>query len=171
MAGAYRETTRADVFADSLRLPFAEGAFDTAIATQVLEHLGRPVDFLQEIARVLRPGGVLILSAPMTWPLHEEPHDYFRYTIHGLRRLARDAGLEVLAEVPRGGAAATLGQMFLDLYVANPQPVGCLRHTLGKALSLVVNWKCLCLDRLAPRPRLCLGWAIAARKPPSAGRA
>jgi 2-polyprenyl-3-methyl-5-hydroxy-6-metoxy-1,4-benzoquinol methylase len=45
-------------------LPFAEGEFDLVMALEIVEHLESPRAFLREVARVLRPGGTLILSTP-----------------------------------------------------------------------------------------------------------
>jgi SAM-dependent methyltransferase len=50
--------------ADLMELPFAEKSFDAVVSLQVIEHLPRPREFVSEIARVLRPGGRLILSTP-----------------------------------------------------------------------------------------------------------
>jgi SAM-dependent methyltransferase len=49
---------------DARELPFPSGAFDWVLAIEVIEHLRRPDAFLAEIARVLRPGGRLLLSTP-----------------------------------------------------------------------------------------------------------
>jgi SAM-dependent methyltransferase len=81
-----------DVIADAMVLPIATGAIDMIFCTQVLEHLRKPWLFLEECHRVLREGGWIVLSAPFYWPLHEEPHDYFRYTRHGLEDLVIGAG-------------------------------------------------------------------------------
>ena len=84
-----------DVWGDALALPFREGSFGTVVSFQVLEHVPRPALMVEEMARVLAPGGRLIVTAPHMWGVHEEPRDYFRFTGFGLRQLARDAGLEV----------------------------------------------------------------------------
>ena len=72
-----------------------EGSFQTVVSFQVLEHVPRPALMVEEMARVLAPGGRLIVTAPHMWGVHEEPRDYFRFTGFGLRQLAGDAGLEV----------------------------------------------------------------------------
>lgn len=167
MKSSYGQLTLADVYADCQTLPFQNSSFDTVICTQVLEHVPEPHRTICEIARVLRPGGVLILTAPMLWPLHEEPYDYFRYTIHGLRRLLTSAGLVLLREIQRGHHASALGQAFLDLHFSNFHP-----KLLGKIYMQLVcrtmNTVCNLFDRLLRGKRLALGWALAAQKHPTA---
>lgn len=104
---------RVDVCCPATALPFRDGSVDTVLSTQVIEHVARPRDMLAEASRVLRPGGVLIVSGPMYWPLHEEPFDFFRFTRHGLRHLLEAAGLRVLEIKGNGGKWALCGQALL----------------------------------------------------------
>jgi SAM-dependent methyltransferase len=85
-------------------LPFPDGRFDTVLATDVLEHVRRPLPLLGEIARVLRPAGTLIAGVPFLYWIHEEPHDYYRYTEFALRHLCEEGGLAVSSVEPYGGA-------------------------------------------------------------------
>ncbi|HYP48605.1 MAG TPA: methyltransferase domain-containing protein, partial [Thermoleophilaceae bacterium] len=86
------DTRAVDTLASADALPFGDGSFDCVVCTEVLEHCRRPQVVLGEIFRVLRPGGRLFLSTPFLRPLHEMPHDYFRFTPSSLRGLAEDAG-------------------------------------------------------------------------------
>ena len=54
--------------ADGLRLPFADHSFDVVICSEVLEHIGPYRAVLDEIRRVLKPGGALAASVPRYWP-------------------------------------------------------------------------------------------------------
>src|SRR5262245_24762555 len=103
----------ANVFGSAFQLPFREAEFDTVLTTQVLEHVTTPDALIREGSRLLKPGGHLVLTAPQTNPLHEEPHDYYRYTCHGLKALTEQCGLQVLEVRPLGGAIATVGQMIV----------------------------------------------------------
>jgi SAM-dependent methyltransferase len=78
------------LLADAHRLPFAGATFERVLSIEVLEHLCDPVRAIDEMRRVLAPGGLLLLTTRFTYPLHSEPHDYFRYTEHGLRHLFRE---------------------------------------------------------------------------------
>ncbi|MCX8108509.1 MAG: class I SAM-dependent methyltransferase [Verrucomicrobiae bacterium] len=167
MKSSYDELVMADVYADCLALPFQHATFDTVICTQVIEHVPEPQRAICEIARVLRPGGVLILTAPMLWPLHEEPYDFFRYTSHGLSRLLTSAGLVVLRQVQRGHPVSALGQALLDLHF-NAVRSGLLSKLYRQFVCRIINAACTVLDRLVPGRRLALGWAIAAQKPQEA---
>jgi SAM-dependent methyltransferase len=53
---------------DALSLPFATGAFDRVIASEVLEHIPDDVAAMRELARVLRPGGTMAVTVPRCWP-------------------------------------------------------------------------------------------------------
>ncbi len=91
-----RRAGRADVFYDGKRFPFEDASFDSLVATEVLEHVFRPAEFLSEAGRVLKGGGALLLSVPFVWDEHGQPWDFARYTSFGLRYLLEEAGFEVL---------------------------------------------------------------------------
>jgi SAM-dependent methyltransferase len=95
--------TGLDVVGDLLHMPFEDGAFDLALSLEVLEHVTEPRQVLAELSRVVRPGGKLYLSTPMSWHQHQKPHDYFRYTSFGLRYLLNQAGFDIVELRPTGG--------------------------------------------------------------------
>lgn len=85
------------------RLCFADATFDAVVFTQVLEHVTEPSAVMGELARILRPGGVLILTAPQSWHEHQVPHDFYRYTSYGIRYLVEKHGLTVTQLEALGG--------------------------------------------------------------------
>ena len=78
---------RPHVVGDASRLPLRDASIDVVTMIEVLEHVPEPWRAVDEARRVLRPGGVLVGSAPLVWPIHADPHDYFRFTDAGLRAL------------------------------------------------------------------------------------
>ena len=121
-----------DVLYDGKRLPFDDGAFDTVLSVQVLEHTARPQELLAEMARVLRPGGTLILNAPFCFRLHEEPLDFFRYTPHGLRDMAEREGLEVERTLAQGSLWSVLGHKLNSYLAFHVADLGTVTQALGK---------------------------------------
>lgn len=100
---------RPDVFADGAHLPFSDSCFDSVFCLEVLEHVKEPAQVMQEISRVLKPGGRAWISMPFLYPLHDAPFDFQRYTAYGLRRDAEQAGLEVEQLQSSGHAVRTVG--------------------------------------------------------------
>lgn len=84
-------------------LPFGKNTFDAVLCTQVLEHVSEPALVINEISRVLKPGGKLFLSAPQSWCQHQKPYDFFRYTSFGLTYLFKKSGLRPESIRPIGG--------------------------------------------------------------------
>ena len=93
-----------DAYSDlNTRLNFESEFFDTVLLTDVLEHIYNPSNLMNEIARVLKPGGKVIIAVPFFYWIHEQPHDYYRYTEFTLRRICEDSGLKILELEPYGG--------------------------------------------------------------------
>ena len=87
--------TRPDVYAEAGRLPLVSACADGVLLFEVLEHVPDPAAAIAEIARVLRPGGKLLLSVPFLYPIHNAPYDFHRFTRYALLRLMHNHGLEL----------------------------------------------------------------------------
>jgi SAM-dependent methyltransferase len=87
-----------DVVGDVHALPFADNSYDFILCTEVLEHLHAPHVAISEMDRVLRSGGTLVLTTRFVFPIHDAPHDYYRYTKYGLQYLFRDWDIIELKE-------------------------------------------------------------------------
>lgn len=98
-----------DVFSDLTKsLPLRDGSFDTVLLSDVLEHIPNPDDIIHEIARVLAPGGHVIIGVPFLYWLHEVPHDFNRYTKYQLERFFKIAKLDPIEITEVGGLPEVL---------------------------------------------------------------
>lgn len=116
---ANKSEKKVDVYGSVLNMPFKSESFDTLLSTEVLEHVPEPKKYLEEMYRVLngaRGEKYLILTTPMTWGLHEVPHDYYRYTRYGLKYLAESVGFEIVYIKAICGFWGVIGQK-LSIYV------------------------------------------------------
>ena len=86
LATDLRVLPNVDFASDAGALPLADHAADLVVALELLEHVPEPASVLRELARVLKPGGTVVVSVPSTVPRHDD-HDYWRYTAQGLGRL------------------------------------------------------------------------------------
>lgn len=102
-----------DIVGSAEAIPLPDASVDAVICTQVLEHVEHPWIAMKEIARILRPGGKCLITVPQTNELHEEPHDYYRFTKYALESLCRDNGLRIDAMEQRGSFFATQAQMHI----------------------------------------------------------
>lgn len=146
-------------------LPFDDGAFDTIVLSDVLEHLAEPSLLWREMARVLAPRGHVLLNTPFLYGIHEAPHDYARYTEFGLRRFAVQAGLEVVLLAPVGGSLHVMADLLAKHLAHLP--------LVGAALASAVQGLVALADRFAwgrrfaqrSGERFPLGYFMVAVKP------
>lgn len=153
-----------DLVGSADHLPVGDASFDTILCTQVIDHLPAPADFFKEAARVLRPGGHLILTAPLINPVHEAPFDFYRYTEFGLRQLCASCALSVVELQPMGGGWLAIGYLLRHLLLAR----AARRQGLGRwwmtRLGLRLYGGCDWLDHRDPHLDTPLNYLLVARK-------
>lgn len=71
-----------------------DGTFDVAITISTLEHVPKPWIWMREVVRVVKPGGIVYVNAPNTWPYHLHPVDCWRIWPDGLRAIFEECGVE-----------------------------------------------------------------------------
>jgi SAM-dependent methyltransferase len=150
-----------DAVADLERLPLRDAAFDACLNIVTLEHVRRPAAVLAELARVLKPGGTLLVVVPHEWEVHQAPHDYFRYTRYGIRYLLEDAGLVELRIVPAGGLFRLLSRRLMNAAQFFPGPLYWIAVLLVAVPALLLP----ALDSLDRDANFTLGYICTARKP------
>jgi SAM-dependent methyltransferase len=135
--------TRADVELTSEgRVPLRDASADVLLSNQVLEHVEDPRAHVLELARLLDPRGILLLSTHGHWMYHPSPADYWRWTGPGLRRTLEGAGFEVVDTVGVLGRAAAGLQLFHD------GVVGAIPARLRPLLALCLAGTMPMVDRL-----------------------
>lgn len=95
--GHSHEKEDIEVYYDGKTLPFPDNTFDSILANEVLEHIFNLEDILQELRRVLKPGGKILITIPFAWNEHEVPVDFGRYTSFGMTDLIQRNGFNLLA--------------------------------------------------------------------------
>ena len=100
-----------DYVGDILSIPVSDASFDVILCTEVLEHVPRPIEVVHELARIIKPGGKLILTAPLGSGLHQEPfHFYGGYTPYWYKKFLPEAGFENITVESSGGFFKHYGQ-------------------------------------------------------------
>jgi SAM-dependent methyltransferase len=93
-------------------IPVEDASFDVVLCLQVLEHVPDPAAAVQELRRVVKPGGRVLLSTHGVYPLHPNPDDFWRWTHDGLAYLFRtNAEWTSVTVRPGAGTAATVAML------------------------------------------------------------
>ena len=125
-----------DFLWDGKVMPFNDNSFDTVLLTEVLEHCSYPEIVLSEIFRVLKSDGILFFTIPFLWPLHETPHDQYRYTPWSINKHLQNTNYTEIKIYALGGWHLSMAQM-LGLWV-NRSPLKILHRTLLKGIAFLI---------------------------------
>lgn len=128
-----------DVIADITAVPLPDAAFDVILCTEVLEHVPDTHTAVAELARLCRPGGMVLVTTPFAYPLHEEPSDFIRVTPYLVRESARRAGLEVVELGTTGNELEVLATVWCNLWSRLAGGGGPLRSVWNVLMRLPVN--------------------------------
>jgi SAM-dependent methyltransferase len=162
---------RADICGDAGVLPFADGSFDTVLASELMVDLPDPDQAISEFSRVLGPGGTLITTAAFAWPVHDR-QDFYRFSPRGLATIMERHGLEVERVVPMSGTAITLVLMF-NLYWHDTffiwnkwlYPIGVVLRPMLWLLCLIINLIGGLFEVILPDQLLSFNHLTVAHKP------
>jgi len=160
---------KVDVICEAVNLKFEDAVFDTVFSTQVIEHVEDPFTMLSEAYRVLKNDGIIIISAPFCWQLHEQPYDFFRYSKYGLEAMFRRNKLEILELRPNGGKWAAIFQMNINIIYSTFSKKTFLRRCvkflfLHLKLTSLINRLACWLDKKFPDDLLTLNYVIVGKK-------
>ena len=151
-----------DVIGTAYDTTLSNDSADTVLCTAVLEHLERPSEAICEMYRILKPGGHVILSAPLFWHIHEAPRDFYRFTKYGLQYIFETNGFNILELNPLSGFIVTFSQeltYFLNKFHRRP-----LRW-LVKGVQFTIQWIAYQLNRWDRSESFTWLYLVIARKP------
>jgi len=152
-----------DLYGYADAIPAEAMSFDTVLCTAVLEHVEQPACAIAEMHRVLRPGGVVILTAPLFWQVHEAPRDFYRYTEYGLRYLFGKAGFTILELTPLSGFVVTFAQALV--YYVHERLPRWLIPVAGRTLGTLIQGAAYLLAPVDRSTHFTWMYLVVARKP------
>lgn len=171
-----------DYVSDLDAIPVPDRSFGAVLCTEVLEHHPEPIAVVKELARILEPGGKLILTAPLGSGIHQEPYHYYGgYTPWWYERFLRMAGFEKICVEANAGSLRFFGQEALRfLQATRPFALSLplvaqllwipLWIALAPLLGVLVPVLCKYLDGFDLERRFTVGYHVTARRvvpPPS----
>jgi len=141
-----------DVFYDGKKLPFNDCRFDWVVSFETVEHIFNLEEILNELHRVGKHNGFLLISAPFCWDEHEVPYDFARYTSYGLSHLLSQAGFDVIKYVKTGSYILAAFQMLTAYIYQHLFPKSkYLRLLLTPIFIMPIHTLAYILDFLLPR--------------------
>lgn len=105
------------VVGDGCRMQFENDSFDTVVNIQVLEHVFEPIKMVEEIARVLKPGGHGIFLIPQTSTVHFAPEHYYNFTRYWIQKAMQRAGLNIVELKALGGVWTSMASHLLFFFL------------------------------------------------------
>jgi SAM-dependent methyltransferase len=147
-----------DLVAPITAIPAESASFDLVLVSEVLEHVADSAGAFAELARLLRPGGQIIITTPFMYRLHEEPHDYVRLTNGAIAAHATHCGLAVAESATLGNELEVIAVTWMNLFAAVAEPWSPPLRMLFTAARLPLNaatnmvaWICSGLTPRLPR--------------------
>ena len=157
-----------DYRASALALPFPDETFDLIVTQETLEHVPDPFKAMEEMARVLKPGGTLYVQLPFIIGFHPGPMDYWRFTTQGMRELADRVGLTVTTQAITVGGASGYYRISVEFWsgllsLGRKRPYKALKGAFA-LLLYPLKWLDPLFNRSPERDRIPGGYLIVARK-------
>jgi len=167
--GNTREYGLIDYVSDITHIPLADGSLDVILCTEVLEHVPEPIEALRELARLLKPGGRMFLTAPLGSGLHQLPfHYYGGYTPEWYRHFAKKFALDIVEITANGGFFKLLAQectrfawTFEEHRHCHGKKGKALRKLFGESLPRYLY----ALDERRRNEQFTVGYHVELRKP------
>jgi SAM-dependent methyltransferase len=148
-------------------VPYPDASFNHVLLVNVLEHIFEYRQLLSEAERIVRPSGSVIIVVPFLFPIHADPHDFWRFSKETLQRECQRAGLTIETLTPLGSGVFSARHLFIARLM--PGPVRFLLHHTTRYLAVFFDALFVQLARLLGKKYLpeeyALGYAVVATKP------
>jgi SAM-dependent methyltransferase len=136
-------TEQIDVFYDGITIPFPNEIFDSVFSSEVFEHVFNLEQILLEINRVMKKGGLILITCPFAICEHEQPNDYARYTSFAIKHLMEKNGFEIIAFEKLGTSIDVIVQIRLTYFHNNIMPlisrIPVFRHLVRISVNFILN--------------------------------
>lgn len=142
------------------KLMFENNQFDTVLLTDVLEHIYEPKQLLAEIYRILKPDGKLILGVPFLYWIHEQPHDYYRYTEFALKKMIEDENFKIEYIDAYGGSP----ELILDIFAKHLSKFPLMQSLFVKFATTLLRFSFVKNFSTKSKSRFPLGYVLVGRK-------
>jgi SAM-dependent methyltransferase len=142
--------SKVDVYYDGRALPFEADQFDAVVSFEVFEHVFNLTEVLDEIRRVTKESGFLLISIPFAWPEHEIPYDFARYTSFGIAHVLNCSGYEVINTKKTTTHVLAVFQLFAD-YLAQLGPRSWIRPILQLMVIFPTTLFAYLLNSILPK--------------------
>ena len=162
---SYHKNIFLDMYCDlNTILPLKDGMYNTIILSDVLEHIKEPKLLWSEMYRIMSNDGILILNVPFFYWLHEEPHDYYRYTKYALQEMANESGFEFIEFETLGGVPEIIADILAKTSIMVPRIGKLIAAVIQKVASLFIRMKIGQRIAKATRNQFPFGYAIILKK-------
>lgn len=143
-----------DFFYDGEKIPFEDKFFDSVFTSEVFEHVFNLPKIILEINRVMKPGGLILITCPFAISEHEVPVDFARYSSFGLRHLMITSGFEIVAQEKLGNSFEVMTQLYLAYWEIHINPhlkkIPLLGTLFEAFLSATCNLMAIALGKILP---------------------